>query len=168
RLSGQRPPPAGPAFRSAGAGAARRARGAGAPRGLDRPSLDLPAMGRVNLRPMRDSFSRRRFVVGLSAGGVLASAGPLWLPRSVLARTGPADALTGTELDLTIARHPVSFTGRVGDAVLVNGSLPAPLLRWREGDTVTIRVHNRLDEDTSIHWHGIVLPASMDGVPGVS
>src|SRR5690554_3729919 len=113
-------------------------------------------------------LTRRRFVEGLAAAGVLAAAGPLSLPRSALARSGHAEPLAGTEFDLTIARHPVTFTGRVRDAVLVNGSLPAPLLRWREGDTVTIRVHNRLDEDTSIHWHGIVLPANMDGVPGLS
>ena len=50
----------------------------------------------------------------------------------------------------------------------VNGSIPGPILRWREGDTVTLRVKNRLNEDTSIHWHGILLPANMDGVPGLS
>ena len=48
----------------------------------------------------------------------------------------------------------------------MNGSVPAPTLRWKEGDTVTMRVANTLDEDASIHWHGIVLPANMDGVPG--
>src|SRR5690606_8661149 len=53
-------------------------------------------------------------------------------------------------------------------AMTINGSLPGPLLRWREGDTVTLRVRNRLKETTSIHWHGILLPANMDGVPGLS
>src|SRR3546814_21128860 len=53
-------------------------------------------------------------------------------------------------------------------ATTVNGSLPAPTLRWREGDAVTIRVKNRLNETTSIHWHGIILPFQMDGVPGIS
>jgi FtsP/CotA-like multicopper oxidase with cupredoxin domain len=51
---------------------------------------------------------------------------------------------------------------------VVNGHLPAPLLRWRQGDTVTIRVTNRLTAPTSIHWHGMILPANMDGVPGIS
>jgi CopA family copper-resistance protein len=46
--------------------------------------------------------------------------------------------------------------------------VPAPLLRWKEGDTVTLRVSNTLGEDTSIHWHGMILPANMDGVPGLS
>jgi CopA family copper-resistance protein len=62
----------------------------------------------------------------------------------------------------------MNMTGAPRTAVTVNGSLPAPTLRWKEGDTVTIRVSNALDEMTSIHWHGLVLPASMDGVPGLS
>ncbi len=53
-------------------------------------------------------------------------------------------------------------------ATVINDSLPAPLLRWREGDTVTVRVTNELAEPTSLHWHGLVLPANMDGVPGLS
>ena len=62
----------------------------------------------------------------------------------------------------------MNFTGSTKIAQTINGSIPGPLLRWREGDTVTLRVANQLDEDTSIHWHGIVLPADMDGVPGLS
>ncbi|HEY7672965.1 MAG TPA: copper resistance system multicopper oxidase, partial [Gammaproteobacteria bacterium] len=62
----------------------------------------------------------------------------------------------------------VDFTGTPGVATTVNGSLPAPILRWREGDTVTLRVTNRMRAMTSIHWHGILLPAEMDGVPGIS
>ncbi|WP_148315262.1 multicopper oxidase domain-containing protein, partial [Acetobacter aceti] len=53
-------------------------------------------------------------------------------------------------------------------AVGVNGSTPAPILRWRQGDTVELNVTNRLDEPTSIHWHGLRVPAHMDGVPGLS
>ena len=63
----------------------------------------------------------------------------------------------------------MNFTGAAKIAQTINGSVPGPVLRWREGDTVTLRVANRLrDEDTSIHWHGIILPADMDGVPGLS
>lgn len=116
----------------------------------------------------RPLCSRRRFLEGLAAGGVLGAAGGLALPWPARATTARAAPLTGTRFDLTVDAHPVSFTGRAGTAVLINGSLPAPLLRWREGDTVSLRVHNRLDEDTSIHWHGILLPANMDGVPGLS
>jgi CopA family copper-resistance protein len=76
--------------------------------------------------------------------------------------------LSGTEFNLEIGESPVNFTGNPRMATTVNGSLPAPTLRWREGDTVTIRVRNRLNETTSIHWHGIILPFQMDGVPGIS
>ena len=96
-----------------------------------------------------------------------------WLNASA-ARDIPATApgsppvLTGTEFDLTIAETRVNFTGKSRMATTVNGSLPGPTLRMREGDTVTIRVTNRLAVDTSIHWHGLILPYQMDGVPGVS
>ena len=77
-------------------------------------------------------------------------------------------ALSGTEFDLRIGETPMNFTGHPRVAFTVNGSVPAPTLRWKEGDTVTLRVANTLDEDASIHWHGILLPANMDGVPGLS
>ena len=76
--------------------------------------------------------------------------------------------LRAAELDLAIGERAANLTGRARVATVVNGSLPAPTLRWREGDTVTIRVRNELAEHTSIHWHGLVLPANMDGVPGLS
>ena len=116
--------------------------------------------------------SRRRFLQGLAAGGVLLGAAP-WLDATA-AREIPATAigsppeLTGTEFDITIAETRVNFTGTPRMATTINGSLPGPTLRMREGDTVTIRVTNRLAVDTSIHWHGIILPYQMDGVPGVS
>lgn len=79
-----------------------------------------------------------------------------------------AEVLTGTEFNLVIAQTSVNFSGEPRMATTVNGSIPAPILRWREGETVTLRVTNRLDEETSIHWHGIILPYQMDGVPGIS
>jgi CopA family copper-resistance protein len=114
--------------------------------------------------------SRRRFVTGLAAAGIAGGAGLWRLPAFAAdaAATGPVE-LRGTDFDLSIGRAPVNFTGRTRPATTVNGSLPGPLLRWREGDTVTLRVANRLrDEPASIHWHGILLPANMDGVPGLS
>ncbi|WP_397474984.1 copper resistance system multicopper oxidase [Pusillimonas sp.] len=114
---------------------------------------------------------RRRFVQGLAAGGVLLGLSPLVQAAgatSVKTSTGSATVLTGTEFDLEIGESPVNFTGSPRMATTVNGSLPAPTLRWREGDTITIRVKNRLKEATSIHWHGIILPFQMDGVPGIS
>ncbi len=122
----------------------------------------------------RRSVSRRRFVQGLAAGGAFAGLG-LW-PKSswALKGAGQLNVLSGTEFDLTIGETPVNFTGRARSAITVNGSLPAPLLRWREGTTVNLRVANALPvgsihgSETSIHWHGILLPANMDGVPGLS
>jgi CopA family copper-resistance protein len=113
--------------------------------------------------------SRRTFVKGLAAGGAVAGLG-LW-PQSAIAQGNPPAAwgtLSGTEFDLRIGETPMNFTGKQRVAFTVNGSVPAPTLRWREGDTVTLRVANTLDEDASIHWHGIILPANMDGVPGLS
>jgi len=83
-------------------------------------------------------------------------------------RTGVPAVLSGTEFNLEIGESPVNFTGNPRMATTINGLLPGPTLRWREGDTVTIRVTNRLKEATSIHWHGILLPFQMDGVPGIS
>ncbi len=114
-------------------------------------------------------INRRTFVKGLAVGGAAAGLG-MWPSRGFAqadARTSQA-TLTGTEFDLRIAESPVNFTGAPRIGITVNGTIPAPLVRWREGDTVTMRVANALDEDTSIHWHGMILPANMDGVPGLS
>jgi CopA family copper-resistance protein len=109
--------------------------------------------------------SRRRFVQGIAAAGAIATVP--W-PLRGLAATGPAPVLSGTRFDLEIGELPINITGRPRTAVAVNGQVPAPVLRWREGDTVTLRVTNRLAETTSIHWHGILLPNPMDGVPGLT
>ncbi|MDR2326359.1 MAG: copper resistance system multicopper oxidase [Acidovorax sp.] len=116
-------------------------------------------------------LSRRRFVQGLAAGGVLTGLSTpalMAMTQDAKTRHGAAPVLRGNAFDLVIAESPVNFTGKPGMATTINGSLPAPTLRWREGETVTIRVHNRLREATSIHWHGIILPYQMDGVPGIS
>jgi len=72
------------------------------------------------------------------------------------------------EYDLTIARQEVNFTGQPIEAMTINGQLPGPTLRFTEGDHAVIRVHNQMDVETSIHWHGILLPNAMDGVPFVT
>ncbi len=108
--------------------------------------------------------TRRTFVKGLAASSLLAGL-DLW--RTPVWAANPM-ALSGRNFDLFIGKTPVNITGKPRTAMTINGSLPGPLLRWREGDTVTLRVKNQLDEDTSIHWHGIILPANMDGVPGLS
>ncbi|MDP5291251.1 copper resistance system multicopper oxidase [Oceanimonas sp. CHS3-5] len=119
----------------------------------------------------RHNLPRRRFVQGLAAGGVVLGLAPMLanartpVPATL---TGHVPTLSGTEFDLVIDETPVNFTGRPRMATTINGSIPAPTLRMREGDTVTIRVTNRLKVPTSIHWHGIILPFEMDGVPGIS
>jgi CopA family copper-resistance protein len=114
---------------------------------------------------------RRRFIAGLIGGGVTLGLSPwrrAFAQATPLAATGTPQILTGTDFNLTIGETLVDFTGTPGVATTVNGSLPAPILRWREGDTVTLRVSNTTREMTSIHWHGMLLPAEMDGVPGIS
>lgn len=79
-----------------------------------------------------------------------------------------AEELSGSVIDLSIGKTPFRIDEETGKAVTVNGSLPAPLIRLKEGDDITLNVTNTMNEDTSIHWHGILLPFQMDGVPGVS
>ncbi len=117
---------------------------------------------------MHSTPSRRTFVKGLAAGGLLGGLGLWRSPVWALTSPGQPTVLAGSEFDLFIDQTPVNLTGRHRTALTINGSLPGPLLRWREGDTVTLRVKNRLAEPTSIHWHGILLPSTMDGVPGLS
>ncbi|MGB4859904.1 MAG: copper resistance system multicopper oxidase [Dokdonella sp.] len=111
--------------------------------------------------------SRRRFLQTLLAGGTVAGLG--LMPRmswSAAAVPGNVNVLRGTNFNLSVGELPVDFTGARRNAVAVNGSVPGPILRWREGERVTLRVSNSLREQTSIHWHGILLPSNMDGVPG--
>jgi CopA family copper-resistance protein len=131
-------------------------------------------MDRSRLAAAALNHSRRHFVQGL-AGGALAVVGARhfgWAAAAGPAAEGDAGnagaILSGTEFNLEIGALAVNFTGQPGIATTVNGRLPAPLLRWREGDVITLRVSNRLPAPTSIHWHGMIVPADMDGVPGLS
>jgi CopA family copper-resistance protein len=76
--------------------------------------------------------------------------------------------LSGENIALSIGNSPFTVGGRTGHAITVNGTLPAPLIRLREGQNVRLAVTNHLDVDSSIHWHGLLLPFQMDGVPGIS
>ena len=113
-------------------------------------------------------LSRRTFVKGLALSGASASLGLWSSPAWARSAVQPPATLSGTEFDLAIDETPMTVTGSPRMAVTVNGSLPAPILRWKEGDTVTVRVANGLRDEASIHWHGVLLPANMDGVPGLS
>ena len=121
------------------------------------PSRSLPPKGAV---------PRRRFIQGIGAVGAVASMA--WPHRRALAAIRGAPLLDGRDFALEIGPVPLNVTGRPRIAVGVNGQVPAPILRWREGDTVTLSVTNRLSEPSSIHWHGVRTPAHMDGVPGFS
>ena len=124
-------------------------------------SLEMPHRG-------VHSLARRRFVTGAAVGGALLGSG-LW-PSGARANAplGNVNQLSGRRFDLSIDAMPVDVTGRAAVATAVNGSVPAPILRWREGETVTLAVTNRLADPSSIHWHGVLLPFGMDGVPGLS
>jgi len=117
---------------------------------------------------MQSKTTRRSFVKGLAATGLLGGLGMWRAPVWAVTSPGQPNVLSGTDFDLYIGELPVNITGAARTAMAINGSIPGPILRWREGDTVTLRVRNRLQQDTSIHWHGIILPANMDGVPGLS
>jgi FtsP/CotA-like multicopper oxidase with cupredoxin domain len=127
-------------------------------------------MDRSQLTSAVLSRSRRRFVQGLAGGALtIVSARRFgWAAAADPRTVGDSGALSGAEFNLEIGALAVNFTGQPGMATVVNGRLPAPLLRWREGDVITLRVSNRLSAPSSIHWHGIIVPADMDGVPGLS
>ena len=121
----------------------------------------------------QNKLNRRRFLLGSSAlAGVsllpsLAnSAGQAVINSDTNNHTVPV--LTGPEFDLYITKQPVIVNGHQRIAMLINDSLPGPTLHMQEGDNIVIRVHNQMDESTSIHWHGFLLPYQMDGVPGIS
>ena len=129
-------------------------------------------MKHLSSRGCAPIVARRRLVQGLTVSGLAAASGiSLFSPSSragsVPVVTSP-QILSGTEFDLTLSDTPMNFSGRISSTTCVNGSVPAPTLRWREGTTVTLRVHNKLPTSSSIHWHGVILPFNMDGVPGIS
>jgi CopA family copper-resistance protein len=103
----------------------------------------------------------------LGGGVVAARLAPSW-GATPAAGLPPMPTLAGEDIRLTIERQPWSIDGRRGRAVLINGTMPGPLLRLKEGQNVRIAVENRMEEETSIHWHGLLVPVQMDGVPGLS
>ena len=115
-------------------------------------------------------FTRRKLLQAGAAGGLISSASsllPTWARSAASGNTGIFE-LVGNSFDLSIGQSAVAIGGRSGHAITINGTLPGPLLRFREGEKLTLSVRNMLEEDTSIHWHGLLVPFYMDGVPGVS
>ncbi len=120
---------------------------------------------------IKDKFflSRRQFVTGTSVGAAFYGIG--FMPSVTDAKENlhqQAQILKGRVFDLSVDYLNVNFTGKERIATAVNGSIPSPTLVWTEGERVTLRVTNNLAVDSSIHWHGIILPTEMDGVPGLS
>ena len=113
----------------------------------------------------KQNLNRRRFIRrGIESVATFAVPLPLW------ARSAPRPPGTGYahNLDLSIGSTPIRVAGSDAIATGINGTVPGPLLRWREGETVSLEVRNTLTEPSSIHWHGLLLPSHMDGVPGLS
>ena len=123
-------------------------------------------MGKPVLKPVnRRQVLKTASLFGAAAGLKCLAPSYAWANSDRGELRPPAN---GGPLDLSIRKHEISIAGGIGKVVSVNGTVPAPLLRLREGETVTIRARNEMDESTSIHWHGLLVPWQMDGVPGVS
>jgi CopA family copper-resistance protein len=120
---------------------------------------------------MNNFIDRRQLLRGASlvGGGIaLAAWMPAWAQTTSAGLTTPLRTVSGNDIELRIARQTMMIDGRPSRAIGINGTVPAPLIRLREGQTVRLKVINDLDEDSSIHWHGLLVPPQFDGVPGVS
>ncbi len=109
-----------------------------------------------------------RVASGLGGGLALSSLLPGWAQSATPGMAPSLPTLTGPNIDLRIGHSSLTVDGRAGHAVTINGTVPGPLLRLKEGQTVRLSVKNDLAEDTSVHWHGLLVPFQMDGVPGVT
>ena len=116
-------------------------------------------------------IDRRGFVNGALGGGALAALAswyPAWAQPVSAGRVSTLPTVSGNDIRLRIARQTMRVDGKASRAIGINGTIPGPLVRLREGQQARLTVINDLDEDSSIHWHGLILPFQMDGVPGVS
>lgn len=116
-------------------------------------------------------LNRRDLLKGIGSLGLLAAFERLVPAYALTSETNDANQFVrraGEPIDLVIAEQKINLDGRTGNAMTINGSLPGPVLRLQEGEEAVIRVTNKLKEVSSIHWHGLLVPPEMDGVPGVS
>ena len=120
----------------------------------------------VNSNPV--DLSRRRFVQGVVAGTTLVASGLGTSSAVAAGATQQPQILSGNHFKLSFDYQKVNFTGRDRVATAINGSVPAPVLRWKQGERVTLDVTNNMAVDSSIHWHGMIVPSAMDGVPHIS
>lgn len=117
------------------------------------------------------SLDRRSLLRGaamLGGGAALAAYFPAWAQPVSSGLTTPLPTVSGTDITLRIARQTMMIDGRASKAIGINGTVPAPLIRLREGQVVRLNVINELDVDSSLHWHGLLVPPQFDGVPGIS
>ena len=114
------------------------------------------------------TFSRRHILNGAGAFGLAAALERLAPAYAINAGHAQSSNPSANEVDLVIAETPFRVGNRTGNAITVNGTVPGPVIRLREGQDVKLNVTNRLKEISSIHWHGVLVPPAMDGVPGVS
>jgi CopA family copper-resistance protein len=122
-------------------------------------------------KTMNEPIDRRQLLrgAGLAGSGLaLAAWMPAWAQQVSGGIAKPLAIVSGEDITLKIARQTMMIDGRPSRAIGVNGTVPAPLIRLRQGQNVRLHVTNDLDEDSSIHWHGVLVPAQFDGVPGVS
>ncbi len=124
--------------------------------------------------PQGDAMTRRGFLAATGSAvlaGSLLPLFPAWGLESGISPAGKMGELNATGpggIDLYLERRNLLIGGRAGRAITINGSIPGPVIHMTEGKEALIRVHNLMIESTSIHWHGILLPFTMDGVPGIS
>jgi CopA family copper-resistance protein len=117
------------------------------------------------------TLDRRRLLRGASLmGGSAAIAGmfPAWARSATTGLVHPLPVVSGSKIKLSIGHTHCMIDGRMGHAAAINGTVPGPLIRLKEGQTAQLLVENQLDEDTSLHWHGVLVPTKFDGVPGLS
>ncbi|MGC3874578.1 copper resistance system multicopper oxidase [Halomonas sp. GXIMD04776] len=117
------------------------------------------------------TLSRRQLLKIASALGLSTAAlglRPAWANPSGISNVYPHGAVQGRDISLAVRRESLPIAGRKARPITLNGTSPGPLIRLREGQDALLKVANLLDEDTSVHWHGLILPPEMDGVPGIS
>ena len=112
-------------------------------------------------------LSRRRILQGAGIGAGALMLQP-WLPAWAQPVSAGLSTLSGEDIHLRVGRDTLDIDGKPARAVSINGTVPAPLLRLKQGEKLRLTVENTLDEETSLHWHGLLVPFQMDGVPGVS
>jgi FtsP/CotA-like multicopper oxidase with cupredoxin domain len=118
------------------------------------------------MNPRRRMILKRAAVLG--GGAALGALLPPWARTLAQGMPPTMPEVSGDDIRLTIGHTPITIDGRPAHAVTINGTVPGPLLRLKQGQHARISVTNTLDEETSIHWHGLLVPPDMDGVPGVS